>query len=101
MNRHLKRILISGVSSIVINLLILVPPLFEDLGRELSPLNRAVNKLLIPASWFTGLFFPGHTSAEQIVFGLGSSFAFYAIVVWMSITLWVWIRNGSAQPKRL
>jgi hypothetical protein len=94
MSRHTKCIFISVLASIAINLLIFVPPTLRGPGMPPSAMDRFFDRMLSPVGWLTKMFFPGHTSLGQVIFGLLSSLLFFAIICLVCIKLFVLICEG-------
>ena len=90
---YIGRLVIALLLSIGLNVLLLAVAFSIDPRRaELSRIERWSNFLLSPAATLTATLVPGHTGAQFVALTL-FSFAFYAALAWVAISLPAWWRT--------
>jgi hypothetical protein len=94
MNIHLKRIILSGIISLAVNLALLVDSASRNpQAFELSTKDQILGGLLAPAGMFAEWIVPGHINPTQIVVMFVFSFAFYLVIIFAIAEIWACIRK--------
>jgi|WetSurSiteA1Bulk_404760.scaffolds.fasta_scaffold01466_4 hypothetical protein len=92
MNRHLKRFLISGCISSVVVLIITLSVVLRY-GKTTEG-DRYIAYLFAPAVLMANKL---HLLADPVLSFwavTGGSLIFYAVMIWIVLSLWSWIRGG-------
>jgi hypothetical protein len=106
-NPQIRRIVIALLTSAALNGILLVLDSFTDTQRRSQSLAfRIVEILYAPSGTFAEWLVPaGHDAAHilgAIVVSIVSSFTFYAIFIWVILTIWARAhRQGSNQSGSL
>src|SRR5258707_796987 len=91
---QIRRLLIAILISVILNfVLIIVTSAIDPERLVASRLGTIINALGRPGGAFTEWFSPGH-GGIQIAIIIVSSIAFYAGIVWITLTAWNWLRRG-------
>ena len=94
MNKHLKRVMISGIISFGMNLILLLDSAFRNpQAFELSTKDRIFGGLLTPAGAFAEWIIPRHVNLMQIAVMFIFSFLFYLGIILVFAELWSLIRD--------
>lgn len=92
-DRESRRIATSFLISVVINVPLLVIDFDVDPRQSrLSTIEKIVVGLLTPAERLTMWLFPGHGGGQILSMAL-FSVVFYAVVVWLALSLPIWWRK--------
>ena len=101
LSRFIGRLVIAIMLSIAFNVVLLaVASNVDPRMAELTRIERWDIFLLSPAAALTAALVPGHSGAQIVAIAL-FSFAFYAALAWVAISLPVWWRTRLYQvPAR-
>ena len=90
---YMRRLLIALLLSIGLNVALLtVASGIDPRKAELSRIESCSNFLLSPAGTLTAMLVPGHTGVQIVAMAL-FSFAFYAALAWVAISVPAWWRT--------
>ena len=90
-NRQLQRLAIALLASILWNCVLIATPFFT-VRFPSSRIGRVMDALGRPGGAFAEWLLPGH-DAPQVVLIITSSVVFYAVLMWVTLSLPVWWRS--------